>query len=279
MSVAVRALLADATQRLRSAGVDSPRVDAELLLAFVLEVPRGRLVALDDVPASVAATFDEHVTRRATREPLQHITGVTPFRHLLLAVGPGVFVPRPETELLVDAVLPHLRSLEAPLVVDLCAGSGALGLAIAAEVPGASVIAVEASEQAARWLLRNAEGTSAQVIVGDVRDPELLRELHGRVDAVVCNPPYVPRHVHVAPEVRADPREAVFAGGDGLDLMSTVVALATVLLRAGGRFALEHDDTHAVSVPALLSQDERWTDVVDHDDLTGRPRYVTSRRV
>lgn len=279
MSAAVRPLLQDAAERLRAAGVDSPRVDAELLLAALLDRPRSALMTLDSVPDSVAATFTGWVGRRVAREPLQYITGTAPFRHLLLAVGPGVFVPRPETELLVDAVLPHLRSLAAPRVADLCAGSGALGLAIADEVPGATVVAVESAQSAARWLTRNASGTSVRVLVGDVRDPELLQPLYGRLDVVLCNPPYVPLPTDVAPEVLADPREAVFAGIDGLDLMSTVVSRAASLLRSGGVLALEHDDTHATSVPALLSVDERWTEVVEHDDLTGRPRFVTARRV
>ena len=278
MSVAVRSLLLEATARLRDAGVESPRVDAELLLAALLDVPRSRLRTLDDVPAPVAAVFDEHVVRRSAREPLQHITGVAPFRHLLLAVGPGVFVPRPETELLVDAVLPHLRSLAAPVVVDLCAGSGALALSIATELPGSQVLAVEASEAALAWLRRNAAGTDVEVVAGDVRDPELLRPRFGGVDAVVCNPPYVPGSADVAPEVRADPPNAVFAGTDGLELMSTVSSLAAALLRPGGILAVEHDDTHGSAVPALLAGDGRWTDVADHNDLTGRARYATGRR-
>ena len=278
MSVAVRSLLSEATARLRAAGVESPRVDAELLLAALLDVPRNRLRTLDDVPAPVAAAFGEHVARRAAREPLQHITGVAPFRHLVLAVGPGVFIPRPETELLVDAVLPHLRSLGAPVVVDLCAGSGALALSIAAELPGSQVLAVEASEDALAWLRRNAAGTNVEVVAADVRDPEALRAWHGCVDAVVCNPPYVPGTAEVGTEVRADPPGAVFAGADGLELMSTVSSLAADLLRPGGILAVEHDDTHGSAVPALLARDGRWTDVVDHEDLAGRARYATGRR-
>ena len=279
MTTAVRPLLAEATERLRTAGVDSARVDAELLLAALVGRPRAGLLTLDAVPDSVERTYTDWVTRRVSREPLQHITGTAPFRNLVLDVGPGVFVPRPETELLVDAVLPLLRPLEAPLVVDLCAGSGALGLAIADEVPGARVVAVEAAQSAARWLTGNVAGTSVRVLVGDVRDPELLQPLYGRVDAVLSNPPYVPLPTEVAPEVLADPREAVFAGSDGLDLMSTVASRAAALLRSGGVFACEHDDTHAESVPALLAQDGRWTGIVEHDDLSGRPRYVTARRV
>jgi release factor glutamine methyltransferase len=275
----VRQLLIDATERLTVAGVPSPRVDAELLLAALLDSPRSRLLTLDTVPGSVARTFDEQVTRRVSREPLQHITGRAPFRHIELDVGPGVFIPRPETELLVDAVLPHLRTIETPAVVDLCAGSGALALAIADEVPGARVVAVERSFTASRFLTKNAAGTSVRVVTGDVRDPELLSALYGRADVVVSNPPYVPLPTEVDPEVLADPHEAVFAGGDGLELLPTIVTRAAMLLKPGGLFAVEHDDTHGSAVPALLVDDGRWTAIRAGRDLADRPRYSVATRI
>jgi release factor glutamine methyltransferase len=271
-------LLAQATARLADAGVGTPRVDAELLLAALLDLPRGRLITAAEPPASVQATFQEWVGRRVAREPLQHITGLAPFRHVELAVGPGVFVPRPETELLVDAVLPHLRSLDRPAVVDLCSGSGALALAIADEVPSASVIAVEYAQAALRWLTRNASGTSVRVVGGDIRDPELLRALYGQADVVVANPPYVPLPTDVSPEVLADPRDAVFAGSDGLDLIPTVISRAAMLLRSGGQFAIEHDDTHGEQVPRLLAADGNWQAVRAHHDLAGYPRYAVATR-
>jgi release factor glutamine methyltransferase len=266
-----------ATDRLGAAGVASPRVDAELLLGHCLGVERSRLILVGDVPDAAAQEFAALIERRAAREPLQHILGRAAFRYLDLAVGPGVFVPRPETELLVDAVLGSLAATEAPVVVDLCAGSGALALAIAGEVPSARVYAVERDDDALDWLRRNA-GPRIGVVAADVSDPNLLRELHGTVDVVVSNPPYVPLGTAVDPEVRADPSAAVFAGEDGLALMPTVIARAGSLLRPGGVFAVEHDASHAEAVPALIRATGAWRDVADHLDLTGQPRYATAVR-
>jgi release factor glutamine methyltransferase len=275
---APRDLISAAAARLATAGVESARVDAELLLAHVLGVERSRLAVVDAVPAEVAQTFDALVERRADREPLQHIAGRAPFRNVVLAVGPGVFVPRPETELLVDAVLPTLRAATEPTAVDLCAGSGALAVAIADEVPTARVYAVENSLAALVWLRRNATGTSVRVVAADVDEPALLDDVQGSVDAVVCNPPYVPAASLVAPEVRADPHDAVFAGADGLALMPAVIARAADLLRPGGVLAVEHDDSHGAALPELLTRDGRWRDVADHADLAGRARYAVATR-
>lgn len=268
----VQEVLRAAVTRLTAAGVGTPRVDAELLLASCLGVERSRLSTVD---APVPAGFEGAVERRARREPLQHIVGRAYFRHLELAVGPGVFVPRPETELLVDAVVPALG--EAPVVVDLCAGTGALALSIAHEVPDARVIAVERSGAARAWLRKNAASTRVTAVPGDVRDLSLLADRHGRVDAVVSNPPYVPLGTAVEPEVSADPPEAVFAGGTGLALIPDVIARAQALLRPGGVLAVEHDDTHGEAVPALL-REAGWRDVADHRDLAGRPRYASALR-
>jgi release factor glutamine methyltransferase len=270
--------MAEATQRLAAVGIGAARVDAELLLAALLDVPRGQLLTRDQVPGSVAAEYDAWVTRRVAREPLQYITGRAPFRNLDLAVGPGVFIPRPETELLVDAVLPELTARPEPIVIDLCAGSGALGLAIADEVPAARVVAVEQSFAATRWLQRNAAGSTVRVVTGDIRDPELLRPLYERADVVVSNPPYVPTPTQVEPEVLADPTDAVFAGPDGLDLLPAVITLAALLLRPGGVLAVEHDDTHGSVVPDILTRDGRFAEIADHPDLTGRARFATARR-
>jgi release factor glutamine methyltransferase len=271
-----RELLEDASGRLAQAGLDSPRVDAELIVAHVLGVPRGRLVALDGaVHPSAVVAVDRMVKRRVLREPLQYLLGRAWFRHVELTVGPGVFVPRPETELLVDAVLPGLASGD--VAVDLCSGSGALALALADEVPGLRVLAVEWERDALAWLRRNATRTAVEVVEADVTDP-VLADLAGSVAAVVCNPPYVPLEAEIGAEVRHDPRSALFAGPDGLSFMPAVVARAAELLRPGGVLALEHDDTHARAVPELLEADGRWRDVADHADLTGRPRYATAVR-
>jgi release factor glutamine methyltransferase len=271
-----RELLDDATQRLAGAGIETPRVDAELLLSHILGVPRTRLFAIESVHPSAAVTLDRLIGRRAKREPLQHIIGRAPFRHLELAVGPGVYTPRPETELLVDAVLPALS--QGGVAVDLCSGSGALAVALATEVAGLHVIAVEPSDEALVWLRRNARGTSVEIVEGDVRDPGLLADRQGQVDVVVSNPPYVPLDSEVAPETRFDPKTAIFAGADGLAVIRDVVPRAAELLRPGGMFAMEHDETQGEAVPALLAADDRWREVADHDDLTGRPRFVTAIR-
>jgi release factor glutamine methyltransferase len=274
----ISTLLINAAERLTAAGVPSPRVDAELLLSHVLGVPRTRLLGIGSVHPSAAVALDRLVARRAKREPLQHLVGRAPFRHVELAVGPGVFIPRPETELLVDAVLPVLRAAEAPVAVDLCSGSGALAVAIAAEVGAARVVAVELDRDAEAWLRRNTSGTRVEVVIGDVADPGLLPGLRGRLDAIVCNPPYVPSGTDVAAEVRHDPDVAVFAGADGLAVIPHVVARAAELLRAGGVLAVEHDDTHGSAVPELLVAAGDWQHVAEHADLAGRPRYVTALR-
>jgi release factor glutamine methyltransferase len=271
-------VLDEATARLAGAGIDTPRVDAELLLSHVLGVRRSRLLMIDTVHPSAVVALDRLLTRREKHEPLQHLVGRAPFRYVQVAVGPGVFVPRPETELLVDAVLPTLRAAAEPVAVDLCSGSGALALAIADEVPAARVIAVERDGPAADWLHRNARRTRVEVLIGDITDEHLVGDLTGRADAVVCNPPYVPTGTDVAAEVRFDPEDAVFAGADGLALMPYVVARAAELLGPGGVLAVEHDDSHGHAVAELLIADGRWRDVADHADLTGRPRYATAAR-
>jgi release factor glutamine methyltransferase len=279
-------VLARAVKELSAAGVASPRVDAELLAAHVLGVARGRLLLIASMLLDERDRFEELLARRVAREPLQHLLGTAAFRYLELAVGPGVFVPRPETELLAGWGIEAARSVGGiPVVVDLCSGSGAIALAVANEVRGARVTAVERSDAALTWLRRNAADRAAvgdppiDVVRGDVTDPALLAAMAGTVDVLLCNPPYVPSATAVPAEVLThDPAEAVFGGPDGLAVIGPVVALAATLLRPGGVVGIEHDDVHGAVVPELLRADGRFTDVTGHDDLTGRPRYATARR-
>ncbi|GAA0801934.1 peptide chain release factor N(5)-glutamine methyltransferase [Spirilliplanes yamanashiensis] len=265
-----------ATSTLVDAQVASPRVDAELLAAHVLGVGRGRLALIDTIRAAEAGRLRALVARRAAREPLQHVLGTAAFRHLELAVGPGVFVPRPETELLAGWGIEH--TAPGATVVDLCSGTGAIALAVATEARPGRVVAVERSPEALAWLRRNVDGR-AEVVAGDVTDPDLLAGLTGAVDVVLCNPPYVPAGTPVPPEVSGhDPAAAVFGGPDGLDVVRPVVALAARLLRPGGVVGIEHDDTQGDAVPALLRADGRFGEVAAHRDLAGRPRWATARR-
>ncbi len=196
-----------------------------------------------------------------------------------MEVGPGVFVPRPETELLLSWGLEFLADRPAPVVVDLCTGTGALALAVATTRPDATVHAVEVDSTALAWARKNVGETRIHLHAGDVTTPGLLSELDATVDLVLCNPPYVPVGTEVPPEVgEHDPFRAVFAGTDGLAVIRHVVNLAARLLRPGGAVGIEHDDTQGESVPALLATRKVLTNVEDHDDLAGRPRFATARR-
>jgi release factor glutamine methyltransferase len=280
--VSVRSVLADAAARLESAGVPSARVDAELLLAHVLGVGRGSLLLHDGPDAAQRAELEGLVARRAAREPLQHLIGSAVLGPVEVAVGPGVFVPRPETEVLLAWALDGLRRRREPLVVDLCTGSGALALALAAARPDAVVHAVELDPDAAAWARRNlaARGTPCAPVTlheGDVTAPDVLAELDGAVDLVVANPPYVPSATPVSQEVRHDPARAVFAGDDGLDVLTPMIATAARLLRPGGQFGTEHDESHGDAVADLMRA-AGFEGVVVRDDLTGRPRLTTGSR-
>jgi len=279
--VSLRAVLAEAERELAAAGVASPRFDAESLAAHALGVQRGHLVLQPRIEPAAERVLRALVARRAAREPLQHLLGTAVLGPVEVAVGPGVFIPRPETELLLEWGVARLRHVASPLVVDLCTGSAALALAIAAMRPDAEVHAVEVDPDALGWARRNvaAHGGRVQLHASDVRASDLLPDLAGRVDLVVCNPPYVPDATPVPPEVRTgDPAVAVFGGPDGLAVIPDVVARAAALLRPGGAFAVEHDDTHAEAVPALLRAHRDLVDVAEHVDLNGRPRYATARR-
>jgi release factor glutamine methyltransferase len=230
------------------------------------------------VPAPAAEEYAVLVARRAAREPLQHLTGTAWFRHVELLVGPGVFVPRPETELLAGWAVESASPIDAPVVVDLGTGSGAIAKAVAHEVPAARVHAVELDESAHGWAVRNLAGTGVDLRQGDLA--EAFDDLTGAVDVVVSNPPYIPHEAweSVAAEVRDhDPDLALYASGDGLDTIRVVEERAALLLRPGGVVGVEHADLQGESAPALFSGTGRWEQVRDHRDLAGRPRFVTAR--
>jgi release factor glutamine methyltransferase len=276
----VRDLVAEAVRRLEAAGVESPDHDARTLLAHVLEIDRSRLPLVDGVSPDQAAAYDALVARRAAREPLQHLTGVAHFRHVDLHVGPGVFVPRPETELLAGWAIERALAVEDAVVVDLCAGSGAIARSVVDEAPHARVHAVELDERAHHWAEVNLSATGVDLRQGDMADA--FRDLDGTVDVVVCNPPYIPYDAWtgVAPEARDhDPHLALFStGDDGLDTMRVLEGVAARLLRPGGWVGAEHADLQGDSAPQVFAATGRWADVRDHVDLAGRPRYVTARR-
>jgi release factor glutamine methyltransferase len=279
--ISIRRAVGEATSLLSAAGVPSPHNDARELVAFVLDIPRSGLALVTGVTSAQHDRLSRLVGERARRVPLQHIIGSAPFRHLEVPVGPGVFVPRPETELLVDWGLAAVAGVRAPVTVDLCSGSGAIALSVAAERRDAEVYAVECHPDALRWLRANAADTArVTVVAGDATDPSVLSTLDGRVDLVLCNPPYVPDGTPVPPEVADhDPPDAVFAGPDGLAVIRGIVARAAALLRPGGALAIEHDDTHHTAVPALLRGSGAFEAVEDHRDLAGRPRFATARRL
>lgn len=261
--------------------------EAKVLLAHVLDVTPARLPLVAQVTDAQGALFEALVAQRAEGVPLQHLTGRAYFRTVEVEVGPGVFIPRPETELLAGWALEVLRSSVASaarhargasdlIVVELCAGSGALSKALATEFEGPRYHAVELSGDAWPYLTRNLAGTGVEPLHADMAGA--LPHLDGRVDLVVVNPPYIPdaARATLPPDVLRDPDLALFSGPDGLDALRVVAREAARLLRPGGWLGAEHDDTQCMSAPALVSA-AGFTDVEDHRDLAGRPRYVTAR--
>ncbi|PRB19165.1 peptide chain release factor N(5)-glutamine methyltransferase [Microbacterium sp. MYb62] len=273
-----------AVQRLADVGVPDPMVDVELLAGHVLGRRRGEVQAAiirgDGIDEESAAALDALVTRRASREPLQHITGTAAFRHLELAVGPGVFVPRPETETVVQyAIDALLNSAEpAPIGIDLGTGSGAIALAMATEVPHARVFAAELSEDAYAWASRNVAGVeNLTLVLSDLR--EAFPELDGTASVVISNPPYVPdAAVPRDPEVRLfDPSMALYGGEDGLDIVRVLSTRALRLLRPGGLLVIEHGELQGESIREILTGDG-WRAAATHRDLTLRDRTTTAIR-
>ena len=269
---------------LEAAHVPTPDVDAELLLAHVLGLSRGQVQAKAVTGAGVGSdervAYLEAVERRAAREPLQHITGVAPFRSLELAVGPGVFVPRPETEFVAQLAIDALQAVASPepIAVDFGTGSGALALALATEVPHASVVAVENSPRAFVWAKENVRRVGAEnlrLVFADLA--EALPELDGAVDVLVSNPPYIPDDaIPRDPEVRLhDPAAALYGGPDGLDVVRALSLRALALVRPGVALILEHGELQGAELRALLEADG-WRATATHRDLLGRDRATTA---
>jgi release factor glutamine methyltransferase len=279
-----------ATARLAEAGVESPRTDAELIAAHVHHVKRAELHSVAD--KDFDARFWADIGRRENREPLQHITGRAYFRYLELDVGPGVFVPRPETEVMTGWAIDRLRAMNvaAPLVVDLGTGSAAIALSVAQEVPRATVHAVEGDPLARSWAERNItryvdKYTAGRVLLheGDFvsGDPHSgLKELcplAGNVDLLVSNPPYIPVGASVPPEVgEYDPSAALWSGADGLDAIRAVERVARWLLRPDGLVAVEHSDLQGAAVFWIFAEEAGWRDTANHKDLARRDRFVTA---
>lgn len=282
----IREVRDETVRALASAGVPDPEVDADLLLGHVLGLSRGgvqaRLIVGGELGATDAAALAELVARRARREPLQHLTGRSAFRSLELAVGPGVFVPRPETELLAQLAIDALRAAAEPepIALDLGSGSGAIALSMATEVPHARVWAVENSPAAFPWTRRNVDEVGApnlELVFGDLA--VALPELDGRAAVVASNPPYIPAgSIPRDPEVRLyDPEHALYGGADGLDVVRVLSRRALELLHPGGTLMIEHGEAQAAEIAALLSGDG-WHAIAHHRDLTGRDRVTTARR-
>jgi release factor glutamine methyltransferase len=271
------AAIGEATAILRDAGVPSPRVDAELLADHLLGVGLGRLRAmmLGDSPAPEG--YAELVAERARRTPLQHITGVAHFRYLELAVGPGVFIPRPETESVVQLVIDRVTGMAHPRIGDLGTGPGAIAGSIAHEVPAAEVHAVEYSPFAHAWAARNLAPLGVTLTLGDLRDA--LPELNGTFDVVVSNPPYIPAEaIPNEPEVALhDPPEALYGGGaDGMELPTAAAASAARLLVPGGYFVMEHAEVQAAWIVRMMERAGAWTEITTHLDLNGRERATSA---
>jgi release factor glutamine methyltransferase len=283
----IKSLLRSAKEKLAAA--DIAEIDAEHLFAYVLGISRmdlhnsvkldATLKALGDFGV-IEDTFAKLISRRAAHEPLQYLTGTTYFRHLEIEVGPGVLVPRPESELLVEAVLTHIKNLEEKVageisVIDLGSGSGALALAVATEAPRTRVIAVEKSSEAIGWLKKNVAKISenVRVVEGDVADV-----LPGvKCDIVIANPPYIPNAQLLPRDVAEhEPHLALFGGETGMELPKRFIDAAARLLKSGGVLAIEHTEEQGAAIDAVLSRD--FTEIVLHKDLTDRPRWTSAVR-
>jgi release factor glutamine methyltransferase len=312
--VTVRDVLFDAERRLQAVGVPSPSVDAAEIVAFTLGTSRNRMFLQDAMTADQRVRVEQLLTKRLSRVPLQHLLGTAAFRHVEVHVGKGVFIPRPETELVTEAGIRELadQSEQDRIGVDLCSGSGAVAISLGLEASGSQVYAVELSDEAVEWTRRNVadyadrlaeKGSRVEVVHEDattVAEPGRgLARLAGKVAVVVSNPPYIPdMMIPREPEVRDhEPRMALYGGDDGLDVVRGVVRTAAILLKPGGLLVIEHADIQgtAAGVPGVvagLRTDHElamainvpegravFTDVADRIDLNGLPRFTLARRV
>jgi release factor glutamine methyltransferase len=274
----LRRAIDSAAALLAEAGIDSARCDAEQLAAHVAGTERGRLTLIESIDDEFFVRYHDVVAARSRRVPLQHLTGTAAFGPVELHVGPGVFIPRPETEAILEWATAQ-RLAAAPVIVDVCTGSGALAVTLARHRRAARVIGIDDSDAAMDYARRNIEGTAVELLRADVTTPGLFPELDRGVDLVVANPPYVPDSVPLEPEVaQHDPPHAVFGGPDGMAVIAAVVGLAGRWLRPGGLFAVEHDDTTSSRTVELIEDTELFEEVEARRDLTGRPRFVTARR-
>jgi release factor glutamine methyltransferase len=295
MAIAIRDALGAATVQLSESGIESARVDAELLLCHVLECDRTALLIRDSISEDELEEFIQFVAFRSARVPLQHLTGKAAFRRIEIAVGPGVLIPRPETELLVDKAIDFVRDISEPVIVDLCSGSAAMSVSLAIEIPCSEVHALEFVDEAFAWGQKTVRDHVAEIAMvgsimslhhGDVRGCEgrELKSLAGKVDVIVANPPYIPSAaIPRDPEVyQYEPHEALFGGEDGMEFVSAIISAAKVLLKPGGLLVMEHGDNQGEdgtpSVPKVLRASGVFTSVSDHNDLAGRPRFTTGVR-
>jgi release factor glutamine methyltransferase len=278
----VSELLSESSSKLKEAGVISATVDAELIACYCLGVSRSELALMtatnQEFPIDSLDSFQVALARRVDRQPLQHITGSAPFRHLELNVGPGVFTPRPETEQVVGFAMEKIANLQSPLIVDLCAGSGAIAISLATEVLESKVFAVEKSEEAYGYLLQNAAtyGLSEE----NLRNQDLqnsLAELDGQADLVISNPPYIPNDaIPVDLEVQLhEPSMSLYGGADGLDVIRQISLRAKYLLKSGGLLVLEHADSQSRAIGKLLLA-EGWLEIDARADLAGKERMISA---
>jgi len=280
----VSALLSESSSKLRDAGVTSASVDAELLACHCVGVSRSELAIMvatnQEFPPESLEHFQSTLARRVAREPLQHITGTAPFRHLELKVGPGVFTPRPETEQVVGFALEKVSNLTAPIIVDLCSGSGAIAISMATEISGSIVFAVEKSREAFDYLRDNF--ASYGLADDNLRNEDLwesLPELAGQVDLVISNPPYIPDNaIPIDLEVQLhEPGMSLYGGVDGLDVVRQISTRALKLLKSGGLLVIEHADTQSLAISKLLIA-EGWLKIEARADLAGKERMISAVR-